>query len=136
MNPEDAKRALLATGSCLCGAVRYEVPRPLRDVVLCHCTMCRKMHGHVGAYTVVPKAALTMAESHGLKWYRSSDKARRGFCGECGASLFWEPYARNYVAITAGTLDPPTGLRTTLQVHVGSASDYYAIDPSIPQCAD
>ena len=118
------------------GAVRYEVPRPLRDVVLCHCTMCRKMHGHVGAYTVVPKAALAMAESHGLKWYRSSDKARRGFCGKCGATLFWEPYAQDYVAIAAGTLDPPTGLRTTLQVHVGSASDYYAIDPSIPQRAD
>ena len=136
MNPEDAKPTLRATGSCLCGAVRYEVPRPLRDVVLCHCTMCRKVHGHVGAYTVVPKAALTMAESHGLKWYRSSDKARRGFCGECGASLFWEPYARDYVAIAAGTLDPPTGLRTTLQVHVGSACDYYAIDPAIPQRAD
>jgi len=136
MNPEDAKPTLCATGSCLCGAVRYEVPHPLRDVVLCHCTMCRKMHGHVGAYTVVTKAALTLPESHGLKWYRSSDKARRGFCGECGASLFWEPYARDYVAIAAGTLDPPTGLRTTLQVHVGSASDYYAIDPAIPQRAD
>ena len=136
MNPEDAKPTLRVTGSCLCGAVRYEVPRPLRDVVLCHCTMCRKVHGHVGACTVVPKAALTLAESHGLKWYRSSDKARRGFCGECGATLFWEPYARDYVAIAAGTLDPPTGLRTTLQVHVGSACDYYAIDPAIPQRAD
>jgi len=85
--------------------VRYTVVRPLRDVVLCHCAMCRKTHGHVGAYTSVPKTALALAESRGLKWYRSSDKARRGFCGECGASLFWEPYARDYVAIAAGTLD-------------------------------
>ena len=136
MNPEDANPTLTATGGCLCGAVRYAVLRPLRDVVLCHCAMCRKTHGHVGAYTAVPKTALTLAESRGLQWYRSSDKARRGFCGECGASLFWEPYAGDYVAIAAGTLDPPTGLRTTIQVYVGSASDYYAIDPAVPQRAD
>ena len=42
---------LPATGGCLCGAVRYEVDRPLRDVVLCHCAMCRKAHGHIAAYT-------------------------------------------------------------------------------------
>ena len=130
------KRPVRATGSCLCSAVRYEVRGDLRDVIECHCAMCRKTHGHVGAYTAVPKTALELAESRGLKWYRSSDKARRGFCGECGASLFWEPYARDYVAIAAGTLDPPTGLRTMRQVYVGSASDYYAIDPAVPQRAD
>ena len=135
-NSESAPGADRATGGCLCGAVRYEVPRPLRDVVLCHCAMCRRTHGHIGAYTAVPKTALTMSESRGLRWYRSSAKARRGFCAECGATLFWEPFARDYVAIAAGTLDPPTGLRTMLQLHVASASDYYEVDATIPQRAD
>ena len=45
-----------ATGGCLCGGVRYKVARPLRDVVLCHCSMCRRTHGHVGAYTAAPKS--------------------------------------------------------------------------------
>ena len=40
-----------ATGSCLCGAVRYEVRGPLRQVVNCHCGQCRKFHGHYGAYS-------------------------------------------------------------------------------------
>jgi len=40
------------------------------------------------------------------------------------------------VAIAAGTLDPPTGLATVLQIHVASAGDYYPIDPSIPQRPD
>jgi hypothetical protein len=126
----------VATGSCLCGAVRYRTARPLRDILLCHCEMCRRTHGHIGAYTAVPRAALLLTESRGLKWYRSSDKARRGFCSECGASLFWEPVARDYVAIAAGTLDAPTGLKTSLQIHVASAGDYYAIDSAIPQRAD
>jgi hypothetical protein len=122
-----------ATGSCLCGAVRYEVAGPLRDVIECHCAMCRKTHGHVGAYTAAPKNALTIVESRGLKWYVSSEKARRGFCGECGGTLFYEPLQKDYVAIAAGTLDPPTGLKTMLQIYVAHRGDYYEIDPAIPQ---
>ena len=125
-----------ATGGCLCGGVRYKVARPLRDVVLCHCSMCRRTHGHVGAYTAAPKSALTLTESRGLKWYRSSEAARRGFCGECGASVFWERLAGDWVSIAAGTLDPPTGLTTTTQIFVAHAGDYYTIDPAIPQRAD
>src|SRR5215470_7858509 len=117
----------VATGGCLCGAVRYEVARPLRNVVLCHCAMCRRTHGHVAAYTAAPKSALTMTESRGLKWYRSSDAARRGYCGECGASVFWERVAGDLVSIAAGSLDMPTGLTTAMQIYVDSAGDYYSI---------
>ena len=120
-------------GSCLCGAVRYEVDPPLRDVILCHCQMCRKAHGHVGAYTAAPKAALRIIESRGLAWCVSSSVARRGFCRECGGTLFWEANDRNTISIAAGTLDGPTGLSTTLQIHVDDAGDYYDIDPAIPR---
>ena len=121
------------TGSCLCGAVRYEVAGPLRDVVECHCAMCRKTHGHIGAYTAAPKGALHIVERRGLKWYASSEKARRGFCSECGGTLFYEPLQKDYMAIAAGTLDPPTGLKTNLQIYVASRGDYYEINPAIRQ---
>ncbi|HYM47345.1 MAG TPA: GFA family protein [Burkholderiaceae bacterium] len=120
-------------GGCLCGAVRFELTGALRGVVLCHCAMCRKTHGHIGAYTNVPKAALHLTEARGLKWYSSSNVARRGFCSECGASLFWERPAGDLISIAAGTLDPPTGLTTTLQIFTDSAGDYYSIDPSVAQ---
>ena len=53
--------------------------------------------------------------------------------------LFW--IVRNGVrysgmAIAAGTLDQPTGLKTLVQIHVNSAGDYYRIDPSIRQRPD
>ncbi|HKP66169.1 MAG TPA: GFA family protein [Casimicrobiaceae bacterium] len=120
------------TGSCLCGAVRFEASGALRDVVVCHCAMCRKAHGHIGAYTAAARDALRFVESRGLKWYRSSAKARRGFCGECGSTLFWDGDGRDTISIAAGTLDAPTGLATTLQIHTKTAGDYYAVDPSIP----
>jgi len=131
----DSGSAIRATGGCLCGAVRYEVIGVLRDVLVCHCAMCRKTHGHIGAYTACAKGALRIVDGRGLKWYASSMKARRGFCGECGASIFYDPLAKDYMAIAAGTLDAPTGLKTILQIHVGSAGDYYPIDATIPQRA-
>ena len=126
----------VATGGCLCGAVRYEVARPLRDVVVCHCEMCRKAHGHIGAYTAAPKHALRVTEARGLKWYASSPIARRGFCGECGSTLFWEGKNRDTISIAAGTLDGATGLRTAIQIHSDSAGDYYDIDPRVPTRSD
>ncbi len=127
---------LRATGGCLCGAVRYEVHGDLRDVVMCHCEMCRRTHGHVGAYTAATKAALKLVDSRGLKWYASSAFARRGFCSECGACLFWERPEREIISIAAGTVDTPTGLATTLQIYCASAGDYYPIDPAIPRRAE
>ena len=121
-----------ATGCCLCGAVRYEITGVLRDVTLCHCVMCRKTHGHIGAYTATPKTGLRLTEASGLRWYASSAIARRGFCGECGSSLFWEPMGKDYVAVAAGTLESPTGLATILQIHVDNAGDYYRLDDAIP----
>lgn len=123
----------MKTGGCLCGAVRYEVEEPLRDVILCHCQMCRKAHGHVGAYTAASRSALRVTESRGLKWYASSSTARRGFCSECGGTLFWQAKDRDTISIAAGTLDGATGLSTTLQIHVEDAGDYYKLDPTIPR---
>ena len=120
------------TGGCLCGAVRFEATGALRDVVVCHCAMCRKAHGHVGAYTAASRNGLRFVEERGLKWYRSSAKAQRGFCSECGSTLFWDGDGRDSISIAAGTLDAPTGLATTLQIHTASAGDYYAVDPSTP----
>ena len=130
--PDESSGRVRATGGCLCGAVRFEVTGPLRDVLLCHCQMCRRTHGHIGAYSATAKSGLRILESRGLKWYASSEVARRGFCSECGASLFWEASGRDHVSIAAGMLDAPTGLATTLQIYVSSAGDYYAIDERIP----
>ena len=125
-----------ATGGCLCGAVRYEVTGRLRDVVVCHCAMCRRFHGHIGAYTAAARDRLRLIEARGLRWYQSSDIARRGFCGECGASLFWDAAGRDTVSIAAGTLEAPTGLKTTLQIHCAAAGDYYELTGEIPQRAN
>ena len=120
-------------GGCLCGAVSFEIRGPVRNVVNCHCSQCRRSHGHYAAYAAVKGSDLAMIEESGLAWYESSEKARRGFCGRCGASLFWAPRDLDYWAVAAGALDPPTGLETVAHIFVGDKGDYYTIDDGLAQ---
>jgi hypothetical protein len=123
-----------ARGGCLCGAVRYEVRGPLRDVLICHCEECRRWHGHVSASTAAARADLVIRHDGALRWIdspRSDAAARRGFCGECGSSLFWDAPDRDTVSIAAGTLDGPTGLRVMGEWYVEQAGDYY-VSPAPP----
>ena len=121
-----------ADGGCLCGAVRYDVHAPLRDVVNCHCGRCRRTHGHFAAYTEVAADELTLLEDRGLGWY-VADGRERGFCRECGASLFWRRTGEGSVSIAAGTLDEPTGLHTVAHIFVDSRGDYYELADDIPR---
>jgi hypothetical protein len=127
----------MATGRCLCGAVRYRVEGPLRDVLICHCEECRRWHGHESASTAVARGDLVLLEERGLRWIRSprSDaRARRGFCSECGSSLFWDAPGRETISISAGTLDRPTGLRVASHWFVSQAGDYYDLpDDGLPR---
>ena len=78
---------------------------------------------------------LELIEDAGLRWYRSSPAAERGFCKHCGSSLFWRPARGAHISIMSGTLDVPTGLRAYEHIHVDSASDYYIIDDGLPRIA-
>ena len=124
--PRTPARGMSATGGCLCGGVRYEVSGPLRDVVVCHCRRCRRTHGHAAAYSACADAALVFDAAGGLRWYEADGRSR-GFCGHCGASLFWRAGGGETTSIAAGTLDEPTGLRTIAQIHTADAGDYYEI---------
>ena len=115
------------TGSCLCGQVRYEVAGPLREVIGCHCNQCRKTTGHIMAATAAKLDDFKPTTDSGLKWFQSSDNARRGFCGECGSTLFWQADGRDYLAIAAGTLDGETGLRLVGHIFCADKGDYYEI---------
>lgn len=117
-----------STGGCLCGAVRYEVAGPLRSVLVCHCEECRRWHGAPAQSTAAPRDRLRLTEQRGLRWVaspRSDASARRGFCGECGSSLFWDAPGRDYVAIAAGTVDGETGVRTAAHWYVSQKGDWY-----------
>jgi len=120
-------------GGCLCGAVRYESAEPPFNGGYCHCTMCQKLHGAFGAHSKARKIDIAITEDRGLAWYRTSKIAERGFCRECGSSLFWQPDEQDTTGILAGSLDQPTSLNTMGHIFVGEKADFYEISDPFPQ---
>jgi hypothetical protein len=120
------------TGGCLCGAVRYRLVGPLGVVGVCHCSQCRRMSGHLAAFTSVGREALTVEGE--VRWYESTPGAvRRGFCPVCGASLFWERRTEDVLDLWIGSLDGPSRVRIGYHVHVADKPDWYEISDGLPQ---
>lgn len=123
-------------GSCLCGAVSFRVEGSLQPVEACHCVQCRKWTGHALFSTEIPRASLQVDGKENIRWYRSSEKVRRGFCGQCGSPLFFDPLDRikhDWTAVSMGAFDAPTGTRLAQHIFVAEKGDYYEIDDDLPK---
>lgn len=121
------------TGSCLCGSVRFRVDGPLRPVVYCHCSQCRKQSGHFYAATDAADADITIEGGEAITWYAASDFAKRGFCSTCGSALFWKENDSDRVSILMGSLDKPTGITARAHIFCADKGDYYEITDGLEQ---
>lgn len=116
-------------GSCLCGDIRYETSGEIRNVVACHCNQCRKQSGHFYAATAADDDQLTVFDPMGrLRWYQSSEQAKRGFCSQCGSALFWKHEKDGFTSILAGSIDGDTHLKLDRHIFTEFKGDYYEID--------
>ncbi|MNF24435.1 Glutathione-dependent formaldehyde-activating enzyme [compost metagenome] len=120
------------SGGCLCGGVTYVVVGALRDIIACHCEQCRRSSGHFVAATACRKVNFTLTNQASLKWFSCIAGFRRGFCQECGSSLFFEEQDGERMSIAAGSLDRPQGLRIAAHIYAAEAGDYYSLDERVP----
>ncbi|RVU37883.1 GFA family protein [Hwanghaeella grinnelliae] len=116
------------TGGCLCGAVAYRIDGLLDPIIGCHCGQCRRTSGHYAASAEVSENDLTIADrENALIWYRSSEKAERGFCGHCGSNLFWRQTESGRVSVGAGSLNDTHDLQMNRHIFAQFKGDYYDI---------
>jgi|TARA_B100000035_G_scaffold42920_1_gene32103 hypothetical protein len=124
-------------GSCLCGAVKYEVHGPLFDVLHCHCRNCRKQNGHFSASTGCKKNDLKILGEENLAWYNSvkdvTKGVKRGFCSVCGSVLVWNPEDGDDLWFSAGSLDDVSGIKVRGHIWTSEKGDYYEISDGLPQ---
>jgi hypothetical protein len=95
------------TGGCQCGAVRFHAAELRDNPHVCYCRMCQKATGNLFA-------ALVGVRHEHLTWTRgaasefnSSDVAARGFCPNCGTSLYYRSLGGPHVSISIGAFDEP-----------------------------
>ena len=123
------------SGRCLCEAVSFRTRGPLRGVVYCHCTQCRRQTGHFFAATQVADDRIEIVGGDMVRWYAASPEAKRGFCSNCGSVLFWKRNGSGRISVLAGAFDRPSGLEGDMHIFVADKGDYYAIEDGLPQFA-
>lgn len=122
-------------GSCLCGAVRYDVAGPFSMMIHCHCSMCRKHHG--AAFATFVGAPLMgfrwLSGEHTVVTYASSEKGVRSFCPVCGSVMPTLVKEMDLALLPAGNLRGDIDIRPQAHVFVGSKAPWYTISDDLPQ---
>jgi hypothetical protein len=111
-------------GSCLCGAVRYEITEPFQRAGYCHCSRCRKLTG-------APAALNGRLRREGFRLL--SGQERLGiylpprsqlpaiFCKTCGSTLFRGEWPDgDVIGIRIGTLDGDPGIEPQFHMFIDS----------------
>lgn len=111
----------MTRGSCLCGAVQFELREKTTDIGMCHCSKCRKVSG-------VASNANLIVERDGLLWLSGEDEISKfalpdGWgpwrCDTCGSPVpKLHPNGEAYW-VPAGLLDADPGVRIRGHIFVG-----------------
>ena len=124
------------TGSCLCGKLGFSAKLPTLWVAHCHCSLCQK---NAGA-TLVTWAGFNEADviiddsDKILTWYSATENAYRGFCGECGSTLFFKS-ARwpGELHITVVNIHQPLDREPQAHVYWSSHQPWLPIADDLPK---
>ncbi|WOE30577.1 MULTISPECIES: GFA family protein [unclassified Acinetobacter] len=124
------------TGSCLCGAIHYQICGEIGPIIQCHCQRCRKANGTAFATNApVAKAAFqwTQGEAY-LKKFKSTATTERCFCRECGSPLISiKAHDPDVYRLRIGSLDTPLTEKPTQHIFVASKAQWDEIHDDLPQ---
>jgi hypothetical protein len=111
-------------GSCLCGAVRFEVTLPFKNANYCHCSRCAKgsgSWGHAQGRIDPEQFRFLQGEDRIRVWRPPDGGAVKAFCAECGSSLFGAHWPEGpEISIRFGALDGDPGIRPQYHSFVDS----------------
>ena len=121
-------------GSCLCGGVKFTGTPSERGTGICHCKMCRTQSSGP-FFAVRMEDGVTLTEKRSLKWYDASDIGERGFCTECGSTMFWraKDSAPGQSAVSAGTLPDDSIAPIFEHIWNDDKPSYYEFADSAPR---
>ena len=132
----DNSRKPNSRGGCLCGAVQYEVWEEPAGVGFCHCRFCQLALGApLNAWAAFKEDAVKFI-GEPVKIHRSSEIAQRGFCNNCGTSIFTllsGDDGRRFYSIRVATLDDPQNYPPTLHFGTESKLPWLEISDDLPR---
>lgn len=122
------------SGKCLCGAVSYRFEAKSNEFTGCHCKMCQRWSG--GAFLALPAADVQFDGKDDLVLYTSSDIAKRGFCRQCGSSLFYLATPTGNFHLCVGTIDEPDELSLAEEIFIDRKPAGYSFTGDRPRLTE
>lgn len=128
------------TGSCLCGAVRFEIAPPSVAFRYCHCSRCQKVTGAAHAANLfVPVSQFKWLSGESLAKRFNLPGAKRfavSFCSECGTRVPHQVTGTENMLIPAGVLDANPDLRPEGSIFWGSRPGWFVETPELPKAEE
>lgn len=126
------EETMSAAGGCLCGVCRYASRGAPINIRACHCRRCQTATGSpFYARVMVPLDSVMMTGP--IRWYDAGTGVRRGFCPECGTTLFSERQGANTIGLTMGSLDRPDSFSPSEHIWTASKQRWIALADGLPQ---
>ncbi len=125
-----------AVGGCLCKTVRFAAELPSLFCCHCHCEWCRRAHGaaFVTWFGVRQEAFSLTAGAEALRWYRSSEQSERGFCSNCGTTMFFRTtLAPGEVHIALACADAEIDRKPALHVFYEAHVPWVSLGDDLPK---
>lgn len=121
-------------GSCLCGAVCFEINGRVSGIGQCHCSKCRKAFGAAHTTTLVTaKASFCWSSGEALiRTYITASGYDTAFCEACGSPVRKFRDGKVYF-VPAGTLDDDPGVKPLFHAFVGYKAPWFEIDSNPPR---
>lgn len=127
-------------GSCLCGAVKFEIDRATGPFELCHCNRCRKTSGSAFVASIGVRVedfrlitGLDRIVSYQAPILDRPPAYRTTFCSRCGSPVPAPPAGESRFEIAAGTLDDDPGIRPDKHIFVEFVPAWSEIRDALPQ---
>lgn len=115
-------------GSCLCGAVTFEVRPPFKRMVHCHCSRCRKGTGtgHATNLYVEPGQLTWLSGESAISHYDlpTARSFGKSFCSRCGCPLPRVTRSGKVLVVPAGSLDAEPPVAPTDRIYWGSRAPW------------
>lgn len=123
------------TGGCLCGSVRFEITGPIRDIVYCHCSQCRKAQGSAFATNgiVMTRDFNIVSGADALSAFESSPGQTKYFCKTCGSPILSRTASRpEQVRVRLGTIESDIVERPIAHIFATSKANWETIAGDLP----
>lgn len=122
-------------GSCLCGAVSFNISGEFESFFLCHCGRCRKGSGSAHGANLFSSTAVIewLSGEDSIRSYRVPESRHvRTFCVHCGSAVPTVYAGGALLVVPAGSVDGPVDIQPNAHICLGSRADWDAGLENVP----